>query len=373
MAGSTLNHIFSITTWGESHGKAIGVTIDGCPAGLPLSEEDVQPFLDRRKPGQTRYATPRKEDDAVEILSGIFEGRTTGTPISMVVYNKTQQSRDYSEIASYYRPGHADFTFDAKYGFRDYRGGGRSSGRETTARVAAGAVAAKILKELGITINAYTKAIGPVSIDPEHINLSQRDLNPLCMPDENAAARASAYLDECMKQQNSSGGIVECVINGLPAGIGEPVFNKLDAVLAKAVLSIGAVKGFEIGDGFTAAVSTGLQNNDPFYMEANGKAAKQTNHSGGVLGGLSDGSPIIFRAAIKPTPSISAMQNTVNKNGEEITVSIKGRHDPIIVPRAVVVVEAMAALTVLDLLLVNMTSRMDGIKKFYNQEGETAL
>lgn len=366
MPGSTFNQLFRITTWGESHGKAIGVTIDGCPAGLSLSEEDIQPYLDRRRPGQSRYSTPRKETDTVELLSGVFEGRTTGTPISMLVYNKTQRFGDYREIASYYRPGHADFTFDAKYGFRDYRGGGRSSGRETTARVAAGAVAAKVLGELGVRVRAYTKAIGPVSIDDAKPDFKALDDNPLYMPDRRAAKEAAAFLDRCMAEQNSSGGVVECIIEGLPAGIGEPVFDKLDGCLAKAILSIGAVKGFEIGDGFAAAAATGLENNDSFFMEANGSPSKKTNHAGGVLGGISDGSPVIFRAAVKPTPSIAAPQQTVNRDGEDITVSIKGRHDPVIVPRAVVVVEAMAALTVLELMLMNMTSRLEGIKNFYD-------
>lgn len=363
MAGSTFGNIFKITTWGESHGKGIGVVIDGCPAGLSLSEEDIQTYLNRRKPGQSRYTTQRKETDAVEILSGTFEGKTTGTPISMVIFNQDQRSRDYGDIATYYRPGHADYTFDAKYGFRDYRGGGRSSGRETIGRVAAGAVAAKILKELGVSFQTYTKAVGPVActtFDPDEIFR-----NPLYMPDALAAKQAQEYLEECMKRQDSSGGVIECIIKGLPAGIGDPVFEKLDANLAKAVLSIGAVKGFEIGNGFAAARADGSSNNDGFYITDTGETAKTSNHSGGVLGGISDGSPIIFRAAIKPTPSIAALQKTVNKSGENIDISIHGRHDPIIVPRAVVVVEAMAALTVCDAMLLNMSSRMDRICDFY--------
>ena len=364
MAGSTYGNIFKITTWGESHGKGIGVVIDGCPAGLELSEEDIQIYLNRRKPGQSKYSTPRKEDDAVEILSGVFEGKTTGTPISLVVFNKNQQSRDYSEIASYYRPGHADYTFDEKYGFRDYRGGGRSSGRETIGRVAAGAVAAKLLGQLGITFTTYSKSIGPVEI--QSFDAAQIMENPLYMPDANAAAKAAGFLEECMKNQDSAGGIIECIIDGVPAGIGDPVFEKLDANLAKAMMSIGAVKGFEIGDGFAAASSKGSTNNDGFSMN-DGMVKKVTNHSGGVLGGMSDGSSIVFRTAIKPTPSIAAMQNTINKSGEEIEISIKGRHDPIIVPRAVVVVEAMAALTILDALLLNMTAKVDNIYNFYKK------
>jgi chorismate synthase len=365
MAGSSFGNLFRITTWGESHGKGIGVVVDGCPAGLSLCEEDIQEYLDRRKPGQSKFTTQRNEADAVEILSGVFEGKTTGTPISMVVWNKDQKSKDYSEIASYYRPGHADYCFDEKYGFRDYRGGGRSSGRETIGRVAAGAIAAKLLKELGIEILTYAKSIGPVSVDMERFDAEEIAKNSLYMPDKHAAEEATAYLEKCLKECNSAGGIVECVVSGLPVGLGEPVFDKLDANLAKAILSIGAVKGFEIGDGFAVAESTGLTNNDAFFMQQDGTVAKKTNHSGGTLGGMSDGSPLVFRAAFKPTPSIASAQQTVNKSGEDIDISIKGRHDPIIVPRAVVVVEAMAAVTIVDLLLANMTAKVDQIVRFY--------
>ena len=366
MAGSSFGNIFRITTWGESHGKGIGVVVDGCPAGLPLCEEDIQKFLDRRKPGQSKFTTQRNESDTVEIVSGIFEGKTTGTPISMMVWNKDQHSADYSEIASYYRPGHADYCFDEKYGFRDYRGGGRSSGRETIGRVAGGAIAIKILEQMGISFLTYTKSIGPVSIDAANFNADEISNNKLYMPDAYAAAKASDYLEKCLNEQNSSGGIVECIVNGLPVGLGDPVFEKLDANLAKAIVSIGAVKGFEIGDGFVAAEATGLTNNDSFVME-NGQVKKATNHSGGTLGGMSDGSPLIFRAAIKPTPSIASTQQTVNKSGETIGINIKGRHDPIIVPRAVVVVEAMAAITIVDLLFANMTAKLDRIIDFYQR------
>lgn len=366
MAGSSFGNIFRITTWGESHGKGIGVVVDGCPAGLPLCEEDIQKFLDRRKPGQSKFTTQRNESDTVEIVSGIFEGKTTGTPISMMVWNKDQHSADYSEIASYYRPGHADYCFDEKYGFRDYRGGGRSSGRETIGRVAGGAIAIKILEQMGISFLTYTRSIGPVSIDTANFTPDEISNNKLYMPDANAAAKASDYLEKCLNEQNSSGGIVECIVNGLPVGLGDPVFEKLDANLAKAIVSIGAVKGFEIGDGFVAAEATGLTNNDSFVME-NGQVKKATNHSGGTLGGMSDGSPLIFRAAIKPTPSIASTQQTVNKSGKEIDISIKGRHDPIIVPRAVVVVEAMAAITIVDLLFANMTAKLDRIIDFYQR------
>ena len=364
MAGSTYGKLFSITTWGESHGKGIGVVIDGCPAGLPLNETDIQLYLDRRKPGQSRYTTQRREGDTVEILSGTFEGKTTGTPISLIVYNTDQRSRDYSEVASYYRPGHADYTFDEKYGFRDYRGGGRSSGRETIGRVAAGAIAAKLLRELGIELHAYATAIGPVQIDRASFDLKEAQQNPVGMPDAQAAKAAQAHLEECMKRQDSCGGIIECTITGMPAGIGDPVFDKLDANLAKAMLSIGSIKGFEIGDGFAAATASGSTNNDAFTVK-DGTVAKQTNHAGGTLGGISDGSPVVFRVAVKPTHSISRVQTTVNNAGSEINISIKGRHDPIIVPRAIVVVETMAAVTVLDLLLANMSARLDRIREFY--------
>lgn len=365
MAGSTFGNIFKITTWGESHGAGVGVVVDGCPAGLPLCEEDIQLYLNRRKPGQSRYATPRKEDDSVEILSGVFEGKTTGTPISLVVFNKNQRSKDYSQIAEYYRPGHADYPFDAKYGFRDYRGGGRSSGRETIGRVAAGAIAAKILNQLGITLTAYTKSIGDISVSS--LNLEEIFNNALYMPDAAAAEKASAYLEECMKNHDSSGGVIECIIDGMPAGIGDPVFEKLDANLAKAVFSIGAVKGFEIGDGFLASFAKGSENNDPFFYDEKGNVCKKTNHAGGILGGMSDGSPIVFRAAIKPTPSIFQKQETINRKGENIEIEIQGRHDPIIVPRAVVVVEAMAALTIVDLLFSNMSAKLDSVVDFYRK------
>lgn len=365
MSGSIYGNLFRVSSWGESHGKGIGVVIDGCPAGLPLNEEIIQTYLNRRKPGTTKYSTPRKEEDTVEILSGIFEGKTTGTPISMIVFNQTQRSNDYSEIASYYRPGHADYTFDAKYGFRDYRGGGRSSGRETIARVAAGAIACTILKNLGIEVSAYTRSIGPISIDYNKCRKENIIQSPLYMPDIEASQRAEDFLCQKMSEQDSVGGVIECIVTGMPAGIGEPAFEKLDANLAKSIMSIGAVKGFEIGDGFQAAVASGSSNNDNFILDENHKICKSSNHAGGILGGISDGSEIILRAAFKPTPSISKMQRTVNKSNQEIDISVKGRHDPIIVPRAVVVVESMTAITLVDALFMNMSSRLDKIIEFY--------
>ncbi|MDO4344144.1 MAG: chorismate synthase [Eubacteriales bacterium] len=368
MSGSTFGKHFQLTTWGESHGKALGVVVDGCPAGLPLCEQDIQIFLNRRRPGQNRFSTPRRENDAVEILSGVFEGKTTGCPISMIVKNETQRSADYTEIASYYRPGHADYTFDQKYGFRDYRGGGRSSGRETIGRVAAGAIASKILEALGIRLMTYTRSIGPVEIDMQNFDSSQIWENPLYMPDAEAAGRASEYLEDCKKEGNSSGGVIECVATGMIPGIGEPVFDKLSANLAKAMFSIGAVKSFEIGDGFAASMARGSENNDCFFLSEDGSFGKLTNHAGGILGGISDGSDLVFRVGVKPTPSISLPQKTVTRDHKEIEVRVKGRHDPVIVPRAVVVVESMAALTITDLLFSNMACRMDAIEKFYKKD-----
>lgn len=364
LAGSTYGTIFKITTWGESHGKGIGVVIDGCPSGIPLCEDDIQKYLNRRKPGQSKFSTPRKEDDKVEILSGVFEGKTTGTPISLVVMNTSQRSGDYSEIASYYRPGHADYTFDMKYGFRDYRGGGRSSGRETIGRVAAGAVAAKVLEILGVEIHAYTRAIGDFVVTDEDFNMDDVFSNPLYMPSGKVADDAATYLEKVREESDSLGGIAECIATGVPAGIGEPVFEKLDANLSKALVSIGSVKAFEIGDGIKVAKMLGSENND-IFTTADGKITKSTNHAGGTLGGISDGSDIVLRAYIKPTPSIFKTQHTINKNNENIDINIKGRHDPIIVPRAVVVVEAMTAITILDMMLLNMSSNIENIKKIY--------
>ena len=366
MAGSTFGNLFRITTWGESHGKAIGAVIDGCPAGLPLSEKDIQGFLDRRKPGQNKFTTKRRENDLAEILSGTFEGKTTGTPISVVIRNEDQRSRDYGKIKDCYRPGHADYTFDAKYGFRDYRGGGRSSGRETIGRVAAGAVAVKLLHELGIHFTTYTRSIGGICIPLNEYHYEEIPENPLYMPNNFYARKASEYLEACIENLDSSGGTVESIITGVPAGIGEPVFQKLDAELAKAVMSIGAVKGVEIGDGFEASRALGSTNNDAFFCES-GKVMKRTNHSGGTLGGMSDGAPIILRAAIKPTPSIARPQHTITNQGESTDITITGRHDPVIVPRAVVVVEAMAAITLADLLMTNMSSRLENLKTIYRE------
>lgn len=367
MAGSTYGTLFRITTWGESHGPAIGVVIDGCPSGLSLSEEDIQKQLDRRKPGQSKFTTKRNESDTAQILSGVFEGKTTGTPISVIVYNQDQRSRDYGKIKDCYRPGHADYTFDAKYGIRDYRGGGRSSARETIGRVAAGAIAKKILEQLGIDLITFTRSIGDICIPETEYHYEDIAENMLYMPNNDYAQKASDYLESCMKNQDSSGGIVECRVKGMPVGIGETVFDKLDASLAKAVVSIGAVKGVEIGDGFEASKNHGSNNNDAFTCQ-NGSVIKKTNHAGGILGGMSDGSELILRAAFKPTPSISKEQQTINTALEETTIAITGRHDPVVVPRAVVVVESMAAITILDQMMINMSAKMDALEAFYCKE-----
>lgn len=365
MGNNSYGENYTITTWGESHGKAVGVVIDGCPAGLKLYEDDIQTFLDRRKPGKSKYATSRQEEDRAIILSGVFDHVTTGCPISVMVENNNQRSEDYSSIANVYRPGHADYTYEAKYGIRDFRGGGRSSGRETISRVIGGSVASKVLKQIGITIDCYTKSIGKYAIkDSEDIHLDEIN-NPLNMPNELVAFQAMEYIEECMKNNDSVGGVVECVVHNAPVGVGEPAFNKLDAALAKAIMSIGAVKGVEIGDGFGAAYNNGSFNNDEISYDK--KVVFNSNHSGGILGGISTSADIIIRAAIKPTPSIAIRQHTIDINNNEVDININGRHDPVIVPRAVVVVESMAAITMLDLLMANMSSKMEYLKTIYNR------
>lgn len=366
MSGSVLGKNFVISTWGESHGKALGVVVDGCPAGISICKEDIQKDLDRRKPGQSKFSTPRKENDEVEILSGVFEGKTTGTPISLIIKNNNQQSKDYSQIANYYRPGHADYTYDEKYGFRDYRGGGRSSGRETAARVAAGAIAKKILSELGVNVLAYTLSIADIEIDKSKFDRQEIYNNPLAMPDIDAYKKASSFIEEIKAQEDSVGGIVECIVKGMPTGVGEPVFEKLDAAIAKAIFSIGAVKGLEFGIGFECTKILGSQNNDNYCY--NNSIQKLSNNSGGILGGISDGTEIIMRAAFKPTPSIHKLQKSVTKDNQDIDIQIKGRHDPIIVPRAVVVVEAMTAITIVDYTLQLVLSKISTVKKALGKE-----
>lgn len=364
MSGSTIGKLFSITTWGESHGEALGVIVDGCPAGLSLSANDIQPFLDRRKPGQGNFSTKRNESDLVTILSGTFEGKTTGTPISLMVKNSDHHSADYSNIKDVVRPGHADYTFNSKYGIRDYRGGGRSSGRETIGRVAAGAIAVKILKELGVTFTTYVKSVGDFVIDYNNFDINEINNNELYMPDRNCYENAKQYLEKLVTEGDSIGSTVECIISNVPKGLGDPVFDKLDANLSKAVMSIGAVKAVEIGDGVEVSHKLGSENNDNFNSKC--KNFKQTNHSGGILGGISDGSDIIIRATIKPTPSIYKEQQTIDKDYNDIKINIKGRHDPIIGPRASVVVESMCAITILDSLMCNMSAKLDNIISIYS-------
>lgn len=379
MGGSIFGKIFRISSFGESHGKALGVVVDGCPAGLSLSEADIQPYLERRRPGKNLKMTQRKEGDQVEILSGVFQGLTTGTPIALMVRNEDQRSKDYGDIAESFRPGHADYGFFSKYGIRDYRGGGRSSGRETLARVAAGAIAKKILQELQVEVDAKVIELAGISLStPE------------------GRAEADARILKLREEGDSAGGIVECRVNGLFPGVGEPVFDKLDARLAEGIMSIGAVKAVEIGDGVAVSKALGSENNDAFLAEGTEKdiavaqmetavvkedeaeadyslgnnslsLKKKTNHSGGILGGMSDGSELILRACFKPTPSIGKLQNTVKENGEAIAIKIMGRHDPTVVERAAVVVESMTAIVILDCLLENMSARIENIKKVYRK------
>lgn len=343
MPGNTFGRLFRITTWGESHGPALGAVIDGCPPGVPLTAEDIQHDLERRRPGKA-LTSPRREPDRVEILSGVFQGVTTGTPISLVVTNRDVRSGDYDELAAVYRPGHADRTYEQKYGIRDWRGGGRSSARETVARVAAGAVARKFLGRHDISVKAYTLALGGVRC--KHFDWVEIDRNALFCPDAESAQAMAARLREVREAGDSIGGIVEICARGCPAGLGEPVFDKLDARLAAALMSIGAVKGVEIGEGFNAAAMLGSENNDPVTLEGYG-----ANHAGGVLGGLSTGMEIIVRVAVKPIPSISKPQLTVTTEGQPVTIQIKGRHDVSAIPRIVPVCEAMVLLVLADFLL----------------------
>ena len=367
MSGSEFGKILKLTTWGESHGPALGAVLDGFPAGMDLCEEDIQKYLDRRKPGQSLVTTSRKEADRVRILSGVFEGKTTGTPVSFLIENTSQRSKDYGNLKDCFRPGHADYGFYAKYGIRDYRGGGRSSGRETAGRVCGGAAAAKLLGLMGIEVMAFTRSIGPVEIREENFDRSLILKTPTAMPDAEANEKALEYMNRCMEEKDSSGGAIEVRITGLPAGIGEPVFDKLDARLSQALMSIGAVKAVEIGDGILAGRARGSENNDAFCLSEEGTVAKKTNHAGGILGGISDGSAVILRAHVKPTPSIFREQDTVDMEGRERKLVISGRHDPVIVPRAVVVAECMCALTILDLMLEGMSSRADRVIDFYRK------
>ena len=350
MSWNTFGRVFRFTTWGESHGPAIGAVVDGCSPGIGLSEDDIQPWLDKRKPGQSKFTTQRREPDAVRILSGVFEGKTTGTPISLMIENVDQRSKDYSNVAQAYRPGHADYTYDAKYGFRDYRGGGRSSARETAMRVAAGAVARLIVPQ--VSILAYVAEIGGDRIDPAKFDAEQIGNNPFWCPDPEAAKRWETLVDDARKAGSSLGAVVECVATGVPAGWGAPLYAKLDSELAAAMMSINAVKGVEIGDGFAAARLRGEDNADPMRPGADGPAFL-ANHAGGIAGGISTGQPIKMRVAFKPTSSILIPVDTVTRDGDASQIITKGRHDPCVGIRGVPVVEAMMALVLADQKLLH--------------------
>jgi chorismate synthase len=357
---STYGKLFKISTFGESHGPGIGVVIDGCPAGLPVDTEFIQHELDRRKPGQSRITTQRREADEFEVLSGLFEGQTQGTPIALLIRNTDQRSKDYGHIAEQFRPSHADYTYQTKYGSRDYRGGGRSSARETAARVAAGAIAKLLLQQQGVQIIAYVSQVGKLKLEKPYaeLNLALVEENAVRCPDPDMAQQMFQYIDETRKRGDSIGGVVDCVVTGAPTGWGEPVFDKLHAELGKAMLSINAVKGFEYGSGFAGAELFGSEHNDEFYTDAEGRVRTKTNHSGGIQGGISNGETIYFRTAFKPVATIMQDQDSVDVHGKPVTVSGKGRHDPCVVPRAVPIVEAMAALVLADMYLRNRVARV---------------
>ncbi len=355
---NSFGKVFRITTFGESHGPAIGVILDGCPADLLIDEAFIQSELSRRKPGQSKITTQRKEDDICKILSGVFEGSTTGMPIAITIENQDQRSKDYSHISESFRPSHADYTYEKKYGVRDYRGGGRSSARETAARVAAGAIAKLLLKESGITIQAYVSQVGEIKAPHySQLDLSTTEENIVRCPDKSTAEEMIALIEKVRLERDTIGGIVTCIIKNAPVGLGEPVFDKLHAVLGNAMLSINAVKGFEYGSGFEGIKLRGSQHNDAFYNE-DGKVRTRTNNSGGVQGGISNGEDIYFNVAFKPVATIMQDQESVNKEGNSVTVSGKGRHDPCVVPRAVPIVEAMAALVIADFLLMDKMARL---------------
>ena len=351
MSFNSFGRVFRFSTWGESHGPAIGAVVDGCPPGLVLSEADIQPWLDKRRPGTSRFTTQRQEPDQVRILSGVFEGKTTGTPISLMIENVDQRSKDYSEVAVAYRPGHADYAYEAKYGFRDYRGGGRSSARETASRVAAGSVARLVIPE--VRIRAYLVELGGDAIDRSAFDDAAIDENPFFCPDRAAAARWEKIVDEARKAGSSVGAIVECVADGMPAGWGAPLYAKLDSELAAAMMSINAVKGVEIGDGFAAARLTGETNADPMRPGLDGKPLFLANHAGGVAGGISTGQPVVVRVALKPTSSILTPVETIGRDGAAADIRTKGRHDPCVGIRAAPVVEAMMALVLADQKLLH--------------------
>jgi chorismate synthase len=358
--GNSFGHLFRIHTYGESHGKALGVVIEGCPAGLVIDEGFIQSELDRRKPGQSRITTQRKEADEFEIVSGVFEGKSTGTPISIIIRNEDQKSKDYSHIADKFRPSHADYTYQAKYGIRDYRGGGRSSARETVARVAAGAVAKLLLQHYGIAVASYVSQVGNLKLETPYyeLNLKSAEDNIVRCPDQGMAEKMIDLIDQTRLSRDTIGGIITGVIQGVPPGLGEPVFDKLHAEIGKAMLSINAVKGFEYGSGFEGIKLKGSEHNDAFYMQGD-EVKTRTNHSGGIQGGISNGEDIYFNVAFKPVATIMQDQESVNEAGEAVTVSGKGRHDPCVVPRAVPIVEAMSALVIADYLLISKSNKLD--------------
>ncbi len=357
MSHNSFGHLFRVTTWGESHGPAIGCVVDGCPPRIPLAEADIQPFLDRRRPGQSRFTTQRQEADQVRILSGVFDGQTTGTPIALLIENTDQRSRDYDEVAARFRPGHADLTYELKYGIRDWRGGGRASARETAMRVAAGAIARKVLGE-GVVIRGALVQLGPHGINRGRFDWAETGRNPFFCPDPLAAAAWETYLGAVRKAGSSVGAVIEVVAEGVPPGLGAPIYAKLDADLAQALMSINAVKGVEIGDGFAAAALSGEQNADEMRM-ADGQVRFTSNHAGGILGGIATGQPIVARFAVKPTSSILTPRQSVDRSGREVDVTTKGRHDPCVGIRAVPVGEAMMALVLADHLLRHRAQNPD--------------
>ncbi|WP_375584963.1 chorismate synthase [Cyclobacterium xiamenense] len=356
---NTFGNVFTITTFGESHGKGLGVIVDGCPAGVTIDERFIAQELQRRKPGQSKITTQRKEEDAFEILSGVFEGKSTGTPIAIVIYNTDQKSKDYSHIADKFRPSHADFTYHEKFGVRDYRGGGRSSARETAARVAGGAIAKLLLSQYGVSIHAYVSQAGHIRLEKHYseLDFSRTEGTIVRCPDADAAEQMIALIDETRKNRDTIGGVVSCVAQGVPIGLGEPVFDRLHAALGHAMLSINAVKGFEYGSGFEGVKMKGSEHNDAFYREGD-KIKTRTNHSGGIQGGISNGEDIYFRVAFKPVATIMQDQESVDTRGDSAIVSGKGRHDPCVVPRAVPIVESMCALVLADYLLLNRSSKI---------------
>lgn len=357
--GNTFGKLFKISTFGESHGLGLGVVIDGCPAGLAIDEDFIRSEMQRRKPGQSKITTQRKEEDEFQILSGVFEGKSTGTPIGMVILNTDQKSKDYSHISDKFRPSHADFTYFEKFGTRDYRGGGRSSARETAARVAAGSIAKMLLGHYGISVQAYVSQVGDLKLGKtyQELDLSKTEDNIVRCPDPKTADRMIDYIDEVRKSRDTVGGIVSCVAKGVPPGIGEPVFDRLHSELGKAMLSINAVKGFEYGSGFEGVKMRGSEHNDAFYQDGD-RVRTRTNHSGGIQGGISNGEDIYFNVAFKPVATIMQDQESVNESGESVTVSGKGRHDPCVVPRAVPIVEAMCALVLADYILLSRTNKI---------------